>query len=104
MSHTTVCPKCHVKSQVDQSLIGRFITCEKCRCLYYVVVPALGEDQTEWQAIPATSPAIGPGTAQPLSAEQELFRTRVQWLTALVVLNLLVSGVVLVILLVRALK
>ncbi len=101
MSHTTVCPKCHVKSQVDESLIGRFITCEQCRCLYYVVVPALGEDQTEWQAIPATSPAIGSTGPRPSSADQELFRARVQWLTLLVVLNLLLTGIILVILLVR---
>lgn len=101
MSHTTVCPKCHVKSQVDESLIGRFITCEQCRCLYYVVVPALGEDQTEWQAIPATSPAIGPPGSRPSAADQELLRARVQWLTGLVVLNLLLTGIALVILLVR---
>ena len=43
MQHTTTCPSCHRKSEVDDSFLGRFICCEQCRCLYYVVVPPLGE-------------------------------------------------------------
>ena len=99
MSHTTVCPKCHVKSKVDESLIGRFITCEQCRCLYYVVVPPLGEERSEWHSVPATSPAIAGESGSPprsSSTALESLRGRVQILTVLVVLNLVIGSLALV--------
>lgn len=92
MSHTTICPKCHQKSKVDESLIGRFVTCEHCRCLYYVVVPPLGEERTEWQSLPATSVpqpvsgAASTGTAKGAGPDP------VGRLMLLVIVSLILSG------------
>ena len=98
MSHTTVCPKCHQKSRVDESLIGRFVTCEHCQCLYYVVVPPLGEERTEWQALPATSvPHPVPGTAatRPAVPDRDVQRDPVRRLMGLLVVNLILGALTL---------
>lgn len=106
MSHTTICPKCHQKSKVDESLIGRFVTCEHCRCLYYVVVPPLGEERTEWQSVPATSvpqPISGPAstaTAKGAGAGAD----PVGRLTLLVIVSLILSGLSLALQIVGLLK
>lgn len=102
MPHTTICPKCHAKSRVDESLIGRFITCDHCKCLYYVVVPPLGEERSELQSIPATSAVIersSAGSDRPSSTETEKLQRRINLLTALVVLNLLIGAALLILVL-----
>ncbi len=100
MPQTTTCPGCHLKSEVNDALIGRFIRCEKCHCMYYVVVPPLGEMQNEWQSVAATSSVSGSNnTSSPNrrpKTDSEVLRSRVQQLTVLIVLNLLISLIVLV--------
>jgi len=88
-----------VKSKVDESLIGRFITCERCQCLYYVVVPPLGEERSEWHSVPATSPAVAgesESPPRPSSSTFDSLRGRVQVLTVLAVLNLVIGLLALV--------
>lgn len=107
MSHTTICPKCHQKSRVDESLIGRFVTCEHCQCLYYVVVPPLGEERTVWQSMPATSiPQPAPGTVAtgPRRGESDFLADPVGRLTLLVIVSLICSGLSLVLQIVGLLK
>ncbi len=100
MPQTTTCPGCHLKSEVDDASIGRFIRCEQCRCLYYVVVPPLGELRNELQSVAATSSVSGSNDTSSSyrrpQTESEVLRSRVQRLTALIVLNLLISLIVLV--------
>lgn len=55
MSQTTRCPGCGIVRQVDDSMIGRFTSCDHCRCMYYVVVPPLGQETANWPSIAATS-------------------------------------------------
>lgn len=108
MPQTTTCPGCHLRSEVNDVLIGRFIRCEQCHCMYYVVVPPLGELRNELQSVAATSSVAGPDYTTPLPrkppSEAEALRRRVQQLTSLLVLNLLISAIVLVLVVRQFLK
>lgn len=107
MLHTTTCPGCHHQSAVDESLIGRFIRCEQCRCMYYVIVPPLGEEHKEWAAIPATGPVsrkTEPTSDRRVENATETLDRRIQQLIAMNTLNLLVSATVLVLVLRQLLK
>ena len=108
MQHTTTCPSCHRKSEVDDSFLGRFICCEQCRCLYYVVVPPLGEERSEWTSVAATSSVSGRDDKDPVSrrpvTETEILSRRVQLLTAMISLNLVIGSIVLVLVVIQLLK
>lgn len=108
MSQTTTCPGCHRKSEVDESMIGRFIRCEQCRCMYYVVVPPLGEERSEWTSVAATSSVSGQSdTSHPPRRPEtatEVLNRRLQQLTVLVLLNLLIGSIVLVLTVIHLLK
>ncbi len=108
MSQTTTCPGCHRKSGVDESMIGRFIRCEQCRCMYYVVVPPLGEERSEWTSVAATSSVSGTSDTSPAprraETEAEILNRRIRNLTSLVLLSLLISLIVLVLAVIQFLK
>lgn len=107
MSQITTCPGCHRKNEVDESMIGRFVRCDQCRCLYYVVVPPLGEERREWTSIAANSSTSGHVDTEQLSkrpeSAAEILNRRLQVLTLLMILNLLIGSmaVVLAIILIR---
>lgn len=107
MSHTTICPKCHQKSKVDESLIGRFVTCEHCRCLYYVVVPPLGEERAEWQSIPATSvpqPVSGMAASGAAATGRNVPSDPLPRLAGLLVLNLILGALTLLLQIIALLR
>lgn len=108
MSQTTTCPGCHRKGEVDESMIGRFIRCEQCRCMYYVVVPPLGEERSEWTSVAATSSVSGHNDTShvPPRAESatEVLNHRLQKLTLLVLLNLLIGSIALILTVIHLLK
>src|SRR6185369_3693370 len=43
MQRPTECPQCHAKNDVAPSHIGQYVTCQSCRCKYYVYVPPLAD-------------------------------------------------------------
>jgi ssDNA-binding Zn-finger/Zn-ribbon topoisomerase 1 len=100
MPHTTICPKCHTETQVDESVIGRFLTCENCRCLYYVVVPSLKDEKRPWQSIPASSAISAPRPTTP----EETLEYRIGRLAVLMLINIVIGVAVLVVELIRLLK
>jgi hypothetical protein len=104
MSHTTTCPRCHFRSEVDESLIGRFLDCEHCRCLYYVVVPPLGAEHGEWSSVAATGHVDAtPQAGRSLTQTESLLR-KVQQLIIVTLLNSLISLLVLGLALYQLLK
>ncbi|MGC4003016.1 MAG: hypothetical protein QM811_07725 [Pirellulales bacterium] len=107
MPRTTTCPKCGVESQISDSLVGRFVTCESCRCLYYVVAPTLAEDEDTHKkllsvpAVGASRPAESPAGSASAPTPLHTLYARLQ---ILLVLNLLIGAAVLVLELVRLFK
>lgn len=101
MTITTTCPKCNAKTEVSGSMVGRFVTCESCRCLYYIVVPPLKKDEPEGLiSVPAVSVAR---PSAPTSLKQT-FDARYGRLMALLVANLVIGAAVLLIELIRLFK
>ena len=108
MSQTTTCPGCQRKGEVDESMIGRFNRCEQCRCMYYVVVPPLGEERSEWTSVAATSSISGQDHTSPpprrAETETEILNRRLQKLTTLIFLNLFIGSIVLLLAVIHVLK
>jgi hypothetical protein len=108
MSLTTTCPGCHRTSEVDDSMLGRFIRCEQCRCMYYIVVPPLGDDGHQWTSVAATSSVSGATAKSPapkrVETEAERLNRRLQNLTSLLLLNLLIGAILLVLTFIRFLN
>ncbi len=91
MSQTTTCPGCHRTSEVDESMLGRFIRCEQCRCMYYIVVPPLGNEGIPWTSVAATSSISGNTATSPapkrVETETERLNRRLQNMTSLLLLS-----------------
>jgi ssDNA-binding Zn-finger/Zn-ribbon topoisomerase 1 len=101
MSHTTICPKCNAKTEVSESLVGRFVTCDNCHCLYYVVVPPLKKEGDEnLVSVPAVSTAL-PTTPPSL---RQSFETRYTRIFLLLAANLVIGAAILIIELIRLYK
>jgi hypothetical protein len=101
MTYKTTCPKCNAETEVSGSLVGRFVTCDHCRCLYYVVVPPLNDEtQEKYVSVPATSSAR---PSAPTSLKQT-FDARYNRLLTLLVANLVLGAAVLVVELIRLFK
>ena len=101
MSHTTTCPKCNTKTEVSESLVGRFVTCDNCRCLYYVVVPPLKKDEDQGLI---SVPAVSQTQPSAPSSLKQTFDARYSRLMTLLLVNLAIGATVLVIELIRLFK
>jgi hypothetical protein len=44
MSREIDCPQCHTINSVPESTVGSYATCKKCKCMFWVTVPPLGEE------------------------------------------------------------
>ena len=53
----TECPHCHGLNEVAPSHIGQYITCQSCRCKYYVYVPPLENSEPRIAQPPTPRPA-----------------------------------------------
>jgi hypothetical protein len=54
MPQTVECPHCHQLNAVPLAGIGQYVTCQACRCKYYVYVPPLEEGRS---GVTITEPA-----------------------------------------------
>jgi hypothetical protein len=55
MPKTVECPHCHQLNAVPLAGIGQYVTCQACKCKYYVYVPPLAEGRGESTIVePAT--------------------------------------------------
>lgn len=108
MSQTTTCPGCHRTSEVDESMLGRFIRCEQCRCMYYIVVPPLGNEGIPWTSVAATSSISGDAATSPapkrVETETERLNRRLQNMTSLLLLSLLISSITFALALIQFLR
>ena len=64
----TECPHCHTLNEVAPSLIGQYVTCQSCRCKYYVYVPPL---ETPSVAAPRISVPPTPRTVEGSSVQTD---------------------------------
>lgn len=101
MSYKTTCPKCNTETPNGESLIGRFVTCENCRCMYYVVVPPLSKDEPQGLV---TVPALVTARPSAPTSLKQTFDTRYSRLLTLLVANLVIGAAVLAIELIRFFK
>lgn len=108
MSQTTTCPGCHRTSEVDESMLGRFIRCEQCRCMYYIVVPPLGDERRQWTSVAATSSVSEEDLTSPaakrVETDSERLNRRLQNMTSLLLLSLLISSISLAMAVIQILK
>jgi hypothetical protein len=62
MKTTAQCPHCHELNAVAPSTIGRYVTCEKCRCKFWVYVPPLAEGAVRESLV--EQPSVGSAAAR----------------------------------------
>jgi hypothetical protein len=61
MTTTAQCPHCHELNTVAPSTIGRYVTCEKCKCKFWVYVPPLEEGAAKGSLVEPPSAAASLG-------------------------------------------
>jgi hypothetical protein len=54
MARSAECPHCHAMNDVPPSNIGQYVTCEACRCKYYVYVPPVEPTSSHTITAPPT--------------------------------------------------
>lgn len=108
MSQTTTCPGCQRTSEVEESMLGRFIRCEQCRCMYYIVVPPLGNEGIPWTSVAATSSISGLGDTslapRRVETETERLNRRLHNLTSLLLLSFMINMITFALELIQFLK
>ncbi len=113
MSVKSKCPRCQAVNEVGEHLIGRYTTCDHCRCRFYVEVPVPEDADTAAsiyepshleKQVDMVSSEMSRALGQASNATQRLERQMQQVLLGLSVLGmiLVVNTVLLILLLAKS--